>query len=369
MRRSIRLIIISGIAIGNVRARLITADSERGERLFHSEGCIQCHSIAGEGGNAAPDLGKRLARNYSPALMASVMWNHAPMMWAAMRRRGIETSRLTEQQAADLFGYFYSVRFFDKMGDAGRGKQLLSSKHCAECHGIYTPKADGAKPVSKWESVGDPIALAEAMWNHSANMRQAFASQKIHWPELTGQNLTDILVYVRNVPAKRQFTTRFAARTNGDGEALFRSKGCIRCHTGKLDLAPRLKDKTLTDITAAMWNHAPKMAQPPPNLDHGEMRRIVSYLWAQQVLQDHGHPEDGKKVFAAKNCATCHNDPASGAPSLARHEVAFSAISLVSTLWWHGPRMLDEMRAKNLEWPRFTARQMSDLIAYMNTRK
>ena len=57
---------------------------------------------------------------------------------------------------------------------------------------------------------------------------------------------------------------------------------------------------------------APKMAQPPPHLALGEMRQIVGYLWAEAILQDSGVPADGKNVFAAKNCAICHNDPSTG---------------------------------------------------------
>jgi hypothetical protein len=39
---------------------------------------------------------------------------------------------------------------------------------------------------------------------------------------------------------------------------------------------------------------------------------------------------------------------------------------MVSILWEHGPRMLDQMTQRHLAWPRFTAREMSDLIAYLN---
>ena len=216
----------------------------------------------------------------------------------------------------DLFAYFYAARFFDKPGDAARGKRLFSSKHCSECHGIAGPKAEDAKPVIRWESLGHPILLAEAMWNHAANMRQAFAQQKVPWPEITGQDLSDMLVYLRNLPATRQLASRLETTAGESGEALFQSKGCAGCHTGKLELAPRLRGKTLTDIAADMWNHAPKMAQPPPKLERGEMRQIVSHLWSRAILEDSGSPADGRKVFAAKNCATCHNDPSSGAPNL-----------------------------------------------------
>ena len=40
---------------------------------------------------------------------------------------------------------------------------------------------------------------------------------------------------------------------------------------------------------------------------------------------------------------------------------------MVSALWDHGPQMLEMMKQKNLAWPRFTAPQMSDLIAYLNS--
>ena len=40
---------------------------------------------------------------------------------------------------------------------------------------------------------------------------------------------------------------------------------------------------------------------------------------------------------------------------------------MVSALWGHGPRMLDMMAQKKIEWPHFTAPQMSDLIAYLNS--
>ena len=40
---------------------------------------------------------------------------------------------------------------------------------------------------------------------------------------------------------------------------------------------------------------------------------------------------------------------------------------MVSALWDHGPRMLEPMKQREVAWPRFTAQQMSDLIAYLNS--
>lgn len=356
-----------GMAVIAQGQAVSTADSERGERLFESESCLQCHSVNGKGGKAAPDLGKQIGRNFTPSLFTSVMWNHAPAMWAAMEKRGLQIKPLNEQAAADLFAYFYSVRFFDRPGDASRGKQLFSSKHCADCHQVSGTSASGAKPVVAWESLGDPITLAEAMWNHSANMARAFADQTIPWPQLSGQNLSDILVYVRNMPMRIHSKIRLESENSEEGQKLFSSKGCSHCHTERLALGPRLAGKTPVDIAVDMWNHQPKMAQPAPNLERDEMRKIVSYLWVQEVVQDRGNPSGGQKVFAAKKCVTCHNDASSGAPDLSKHRGAFSAISMVSTLWHHGPRMLDRMNARQIKWPVFTQRQMSDLIAYLNS--
>jgi mono/diheme cytochrome c family protein len=116
-----------------------------------------------------------------------------------------------------------------------------------------------------------------------------------------------------------------------------------------------------------MWDHQPNMKQPPPTLSPDEMREIIGYVWARQYFTGGGSADRGKKVFSEKSCATCHNDPSSGAPKLAKGKDAHSDITMVAALWQHGPRMLELMGQKKLAWPRFTAEQMSDLIAYLNS--
>ena len=363
-----RILLIFAICRAAADSATIPADSDRGAQLFETLHCVQCHSINGKGGTIGPDLGRRIDRNFTPASLAATMWNHAPTMWTAMRERNIEIGDLNEQAAADLFAYFYSARFFEKPGDAGRGKRLFSAKHCAECHGLTETKLPEAKPVAQWESIGHPIVLVNAMWNHGVTMRQQFARRKLAWPELTSQDLTDMLVYLRNLPSTRNGPIRFATTSGANGQALFTSKGCANCHTGNLALPPRLKNKTLTDIAVAMWNHEPMMAPLPASLDVEEMREIVSYLWAQQFFEAAGSAPVGKRVFISKRCASCHNDASSGAPSLSRGTHPVSGIAMVSALWHHGPTMLALMTEKKLPWPRFDARQMSDLISYLNTR-
>src|SRR5690242_19749768 len=112
-------------------ATVVPGDARRGEQVFQSESCIQCHSVNGKGGKVGPDLGKRIDRNYTPALLASLMWNHAPAMWTAMGSQGVKKASLSQESAADLFAYFVSSRYFERPGDAGRGKQLFTARHCA----------------------------------------------------------------------------------------------------------------------------------------------------------------------------------------------------------------------------------------------
>ncbi len=344
-------------------------DSTRGAALFESQGCVNCHSISGRGGRLAPDLGSVVDRAYTPAALAGTMWNHAPTMWSAIRSMGSSPPALEEQSAADLFAFFYAARFFEQQGDAGRGKAIFATRGCAKCHAIGAAVPSTALPTGGWTSLGDPVSLAAAMWNHAPQMQQEAARSKARWPELTGQDLTDLLVYVRNTPGKRAAEQHFQISSKQDeGEKLFQSKGCVECHgPGKISLTPRLRGLTLTGIAAAMWDHAPKMKTKQIRLEPEEMRQLLGYLWARPFFQESGNVAAGRHVFAAKRCATCHDDSNSGAPHLAPPAGGFNGITMVSSLWKHGPVMLDKMNAKGMTWPRFRANEMSDMIAYLNS--
>jgi mono/diheme cytochrome c family protein len=297
------------------------------------------------------------------------MWNHAPGMWAAMRAEDVRPGDLDEQAAADLFAYFYSVRFFEKPGDAARGKAAFASKGCGDCHGPTGTKIPETKSISYWETVSSPIALAAAMWNHAATMRAEIARRGGAWPELTSQELIDMLVYLRNLPSARGAEAKVEISSGEGGQKLFEDKGCAGCHMGKLALAPLLKGMTLTDMAVEMWNHEPKMAPNPPSLSTEEMREVVSYLWAGQFFAGSGTRAAGGGVFRSKRCAVCHEDASSGAPKLTGSGQSFTAATMVSALWLHGPRMLDQMKSKGIAWPRFDEAEMANLIAYLNGGK
>ena len=139
--------------------------------------------------------------------------------------------------------------------------------------------------MSRWQSLQSPIALAEAMWNHAGRMREEMARQNISWQRLTPQELTDILVYLRNLKEMRGRPVRFQTVKHEAGEALFAAKGCANCHKGELDLRERLRGRTLTDIAVAMWNHSPQMTGQAKTFEPGEMRAASQLHLGRSVLR------------------------------------------------------------------------------------
>ena len=359
-----RLIGVTLLAVGwPVLGAVDQMDSNRGGELFSSLGCVRCHNINGERGKVGPDPGQRIDRNFTPSALASIMWNHAPAMWATIQDRRILSGDLNEQGAADLFAWFYSMRFFERPGDAGRGKRLFSERHCADCHGLTEAKLPAAKPVSQWTATAFPVALINAMWNHASTMKEEFARRKYGWPTVTSQDLADMLVYLRHIPGAPHAEGRLQLGSVERGRALFISKGCEACHAS----GPRLEGQTLTDIAAEMWNHSPRMGAAATSFELEEMRDLTTYLWARQFFLSSGDARAGKRLFMSKGCGACHDNTASGAPRITGRSL--NGASMVSVLWRHGPQMMDQIKATGISWPRFNRDEMSNLIAYLNSVK
>lgn len=342
-------------------AAVVPMDSARGVVIFQLQECVQCHRLMGAGGTKAPDLDRVLDRGYTPTLLAGTIWNHAPTMWAMIRNTGMKVGDLDQQGAADLFAAFYSARYFETTGDAGRGKRLFASKKCDTCHGLTSSPNPQAKPVSQWQGLSDPVELVGEMWNHSSTMWGELSQRKIQWPAMTAEDFTDLLVYLRNAsPRLAQPTFRITA--GEDGEKLLTSKGCVECHNAQ---HPASGNLTLTGEAAAMWNHASILHTQPPQIGGDEMREMLGSWWAKQFFRGSGDASKGKKVFTAKRCAECHSGAGPGS-NLSSLNGNYSAITMVAALWRHGPVMLDEMQKKHIAWPVFKAEEMANLIAWLN---
>ena len=366
MRRA-AIVLVLATVVG--RAADYLADSARGRQLFETLSCVQCHSVSGKGGSIGPDLGRIVDRGFTPATLAATMWNHAPAMWASMTQHGIAAGDLSERSAADLFAYFYSARFFELPGDAARGKRAFTVRGCSGCHGLGQELLPRIKPVSQWESLADPVALTEAMWNHAPLMLAETQLKHDPWPALGAQELTDMLVYLRNLPFPPSKAAVFQIGAASDGEAVYRARSCANCHASVAELSKSTRGKTLTEVAAAMWNHEPIMAKAgavPAKFAPGEMGDLLGYLWARQFFEDAGNAAAGRRVFVSKRCASCHEGSAGKAPKLAG---GFNGATMVSALWRHGPSMLVQMKGRGVPWPRFEGAQMADLIAYLSEKR
>lgn len=371
MRTTVQAGVLAVVTSLSLLGASFEADSKRGAALFREQMCTSCHSVGGEGGRSAPDLGQRLDRNYTPAGIASLMWNHAPVMWTAIQKQGLKMPELSESQAADLFAYFYSAHFFEKPGEAQRGKALFASKGCAGCHSLTPGASSVGPPVSQWESLSGPIILIQRMWAHAPQMRKAMEARQMKWPELTSQDMSDLLVYLENLPQNRHADRSLQVPSPEGGEVLFHSKGCDKCHTNAKAFENLIGDSTLTDVAAAMWNHAPLMMKDPASapgpINVTEMQQIISYVWARQFFSTRGDAARGRKVFESQKCATCHN-PSGGAPEIDRSTGPYSAVRMVSVLWKHGPAMAQRMQQKKITWPQLSSSDMANVIAYLNNR-
>ena len=360
----------------------IPGSARRGERLFGDKGCITCHAIDGVGGNLAPDLGRRPSRTYSPDLIASAMWNHGPAMWKAIAEAGATSPVFTSFEAADLYSYFYSRLYFSMPGHGGRGRAVFLGQGCGNCHDHEA--RDGSlkvgPPVVTWARVRDPIVWAERMWNHSGRVRDAVLEAHMDWPELSDQQMVDLLVYLRNIPETRSQEATFQPGEPELGRTIFES-ACGSCHSfgpalaSKIDLLDRTAPATLTGYATAMWNHAPLMQaaaadQDLPGIGDGAMTDLIAYLFAERYFFERGDVAKGARVFLSKQCAVCHeNDRAEvGAPDLTESAEQYSPIALTRSLWNHGPAMLENLERRGLEWPVFEGDEMRDLIAFLNSR-
>ncbi len=354
----VRFLCILGVIAGctsDLAAQTATGDAGRGEQLLRDRGCIICHKIEGHGGDTAPDLASRISRNYTPAHLVSVIWNHIPR-WQAT----LEKSRLSDDQAADLYAFFVSRRYFELPGDAGRGKRVFVERRCAACHGIAQPDSAEANPIAAWRSLRDPIAFAQEMWNRPQVMVQAMARQAVHYRRLTPQDVTDLLVYLENLPLTRGKESRFRLAPVEAGHVLFQAKGCAGCHQGNLSLENRIPLSMMANLSAAMWNHALIPVERRPPLSYNDMSGLVSYMWS---MQDQGDRRRGRRVFFRMRCAACHDH----AETAVHAEPQGLPVRMIAALWNEGPAMQAEMRRKGFAWPRFADSELANLAAYMKT--
>ncbi|UCF21550.1 MAG: c-type cytochrome [Gemmatimonadota bacterium] len=172
---------------------VLPGDPEEGRVLFIEKECIECHSVQAVGGRVGPDLTRR-GNQWGLTEFAAAMWNKAPRMVAEMKRRGIHLPALGAGEMADLVAYLYSVQYFAELGDADRGRQLLSTKGCLACHSVAGAGGDTASDLARVSGIGSPAEVISALWNHSTQME---GTDESAWPTFTAQEMADVAAFMQ----------------------------------------------------------------------------------------------------------------------------------------------------------------------------
>jgi cytochrome c2 len=211
-------------------------------------------------------------------------------------------------------------------------------------------------------------------------MYEQMTRDGIAWPNLSTQNLVDLIAYFSSVPEARSQSADFQPGDPEFGRITF-ERSCESCHSfgtrtaeRRIDLLKTPGPHTMTDYAAAMWNHAPLMHKRAgsafPVLGSGEMGHLVAFLFAQRYFFEEGDTSRGAKIFRSKNCASCHEQERlkTEAPDLRLVTERYSPITMSRAVWRHGPVMFEKMKQQNLTWPQLSGPEMADLIAYLNSR-
>ncbi len=348
----------------------LPGDVKEGWKVFTTKRCSACHAIWGEGGKGGPDLGPLPKSYVSPAQLVALMWNHGPEMWRRMSSRNLPLQKISKKEMADLFAFLYFIRYMDEPGDPKKGKTLMKTKGCGNCHTLQ----EGVKgDLGRWGMYSNPILWAQMMWNHEPQMEQALKKKGLPWVEFKDNEMADLIAYIRSLSG----TLEKIYLSPGDprsGEKLFSQKGCSRCHilSSELDLG-RKKDfpRTLAQLAGMMWNHSREMwkgmiekGMDRPLLTPQEMADLVAHLFTIRYFDEPGDPIRGKAVFNKKQCRLCHEKGKKTDLSALKGQI--SPISMAQTMWNHGPEMMEKMRKAKVPWQKIDEKEMVDLMEYLN---
>jgi mono/diheme cytochrome c family protein len=371
----------AGRALGGHEALsvLLPGSPLEGSRLFAEKGCLGCHAVHGAGGTAGPDLGRGILNR--PLLeIAAVMWNHAPGMEHVFQEKRVARPTFEPPQMASLLAFLYYLGSLDPPGDADKGALLFRQQGCQTCHAVGGRGGSVGPDLTGYSRYASPLFLTTGLWNRGRAMASAMEQRKITRPTFQGNDIPDLLAYIRSVGAG---TERVYAPPGSPkrGEALFTRKRCADCHSvrghgGKVgpDLATELKG-SLMRIAGAMWNHGPlmwaKMTErgiEVPSLSTEEMSDLISYLYFLQFIDPPGDARRGSAVYKEKRCGSCHGSAGTKlvAPALARVvEKLRTPLAVITAMWNHAGQMTQTMVEENVAWPILKGGEMADLIAYL----
>jgi len=260
---------------------------DSGKKLFSKKGCIRCHQVGRVGGVLGPSL-DAVGQSGAPMNLAAAMWNHGPTMSEAMRAQGIERPTLTASELRDLVAFLRAaaperagVPVSILAGRVNEGRIFFEKKQCIKCHNIQGKGGDIGPDLGKRGLHRDLVEFATALWNKAPAMLRAMKLRKFTVPQLNGEEMADIVAYLRSF----QY---FGEPGNPDlGRRLLWEKQCLNCHSldgregkGAPDLAQVKGLGSPAAVIAALWSHGDLMTELPPER---------SLSWPQLKSEDVAH--------------------------------------------------------------------------------
>jgi cytochrome c2 len=83
-------------------------DAEKGRALLMQKGCLECHSLEGQGGNVARDFAKVKGLD-SPARVIAALWKYSFTMEPLVETRKIAWPQFTSEEMSDLVTFLQTL--------------------------------------------------------------------------------------------------------------------------------------------------------------------------------------------------------------------------------------------------------------------
>jgi len=268
-------------------------------------------------------------------------------------------------------------------GDPQRGSELFYGKKlCARCHAV---NGQGSTVAPDLGARGGPhLSLGQlvvAMWNHAPRMLEKFRSEGVRLPEMSYQEMADILVFLY---------TEGAVDERGDpaiGKGIFEEKHCARCHPAG-GPGDRLEPEAVfarinTPIlwAEAAWNHtswvewSPREPDPEwPKFQGHQMADLLAFVRqsygtnVRETLLFPASLERGRRVFQS-SCIGCHSIAGKGGtmgpPLVPERPSQFGLAGFAGLMWNHSAELWLRPEARGIPRPGLSAQDMADLATFL----